>query len=546
MAEPSKIDEILAEVQNFLRVNTSATQATEKANKEISSIQSDISKVYTQVATDAALVKATADTAALKIQKANQQAAASAGAVPGAAENNLNKLIQEITKTGLSAVQSIDKVNKENQTSFFDDPMLVLKNAFIGSDAQEKLKGDVARLQVLDSAIGSINKSLQDTFRTNNALAEPMTQGTIEANARLTAAASVLEAQKAQIESIKYDAASLEAIARASRDKISMLIQVQGLINTEENQKFQREQFDALKQDREDRAGAKTDAQQVDDEFLATIHAGQDALGVPRTPKESFKFERVLMEKGKRPDLMHYFDIGLRQKATGRTSYGFTPSEALETMSQLPNADIPQIRQATAQIILTAQELASKQALTLDPKDKEGKAKLVDKAANQLLASQYELITPDSVFNVGDLSNFLGKKGDPKTGIRDLFELPVSKKVLVPAIQAGVELHDAKVVLGLVRNAVLEGTLTTSEAAGLSDIYRKASVYNQLARGFEAWGLTVPEGGAKYKVRIGGFGNSQVIDMNDPVAISSYIVEALSQQVRGNTAADQLTNLGAP
>lgn len=543
MADLSQLDGIIAEVKNFLTSNDAAAKATEKANKDVANLQSGVAKIYEGVARDAALVRLTQDTAALNVQKANNKAAAAAGATPGAEDNVLTKLIGEISKTSVSAVQSMDQVNRERNTSFLDDPMLVLKNAILGSDAETKLEGELARLRVLDSAVAGVNKSLQDTFRTNAALAETTTQASLEANARLTASAAVLKAQEAQIESIKYDAASVDAIAKASKDKVTVLLQLNAAINTEENQQFQREQFKALRQEASDRLAAKKDAQQVDEDFLATINAGQAALGVPLTTAAAWKFEKEMMKAGKRPDLNHYFDIGLRQRATGSSTYGETPSQAFAVMSSLPNANIPAIRQETAKIIIDAERIVSANK-TLDPKDKEGRNRAVDVAANDILKSHYQTITPESVFNVGDLSTYIGT--GTGNSIKDLANLPISKKVLLPAIAAGVKLDDAKVVLGLVRNSVLEGTITTDEALGISDIYRKASLINQVARGFNAWGLTVPEGGTKYTVRVGGFMNSEFIDMNNPTAVSNYITRALSQQVRGNTVADQISNFGAP
>lgn len=535
----------------FLEQSSKSGAAISENSKQISNQATEVSKIYESVSKDAELIARQRGIAELEVQKANQKAAAAAGAVPGAPENILNNLISQVTSTVGSMNKNLQQVRKERETGFLDDPVEFIKNQIFFSDAEEKLKNDAEQLKVLDAQIGTINKAIQDTSRTNAALAQPVTQATIEAAASIAVSEAVVRARQAKIEALKYDSDSISQLMNASKDRINAIMQYRGAVNTEENQALQREQFEALKAEREARLAltneAKADkaaAQQIDDQTLAYINQSKAALGQPLMTKDEFKFQNTLLKQNKSPELAYHLENGMRIAMTGKSSIGQTPAESLAILKQIPS-NISDIRQETAKLIADAERIVLGDP-KIDKKDKNSVASAINELVQQSINQQYGVITKESVFNVGELSNYLGKPGAP--GVRDLFSLPISQKLLLPAIAAGQPLDDAKVIMGLVYDGVRTGKITSTEALGISDLFRKASLINQTARGFEAFGITVPKGGTEYNVKLGGglFGGN-IVNLNDPVAVSRYISSALATGVYG-TAAEQLNSsfLGAP
>ena len=553
MAEEYLTDlKVLAEdVLSFLETSTKSSAAISKNSQEISNQATEISKLYESVSRDVELITRQKGLAELEVQKANQKAAAAAGAVPGAEHNILNKLISEVTNTTVGLTKNFEQVRKEKEMNFLDNPVDYVKNQIFESDAEIALKNDVEKLKLLDAQVGIINKSLQDTARTNAALAQPITQATIEASANVAASEAVVRARQARIEALKYDSLSVKELMDSSKDRINAIIQLRGAINAEENQAFQREQFEAIKADRAARTELAKQAkeekaalQQIDDQTLNYINLSKAAIGQPTLTAEEFKFHNTLLKQGKSPELAHHLENGMRIAMTGKSSIGQTPAESLAILKQIPS-NLPDIRQETAKLIADAERIVLGDP-KVDKKDKNAVAQSINDLVQQSINQQYNVITKESVFNIGELANYLEKDG--KVGIGDLHALPISQKILLPAIRANQPLDDAKTIMGLVYDGVSTGKITSSEALGISEIYRKASLINQEARGFHAFGITVPGGGTAYNVKLGGglFGGS-VINLNDPVAVSRYISSALATSVYG-TSADQLNSsfLGAP
>ncbi len=166
---------------------------------------------------------------------------------------------------------------------------------------------------------------------------------------------------------------------------------------------------------------------------------------------------------------------------------------------------------------------ALQQNKAIDHKDKTAVDGFVNKFVKDAIAGQYATIIPNSqnLFDVGDLSSYLT--------LSAIKELPVTQKVLAPLAASGVALNDPKMVLGFMRKAVKDGTLTTSQIADLATVYRKANRINQAARDFRSFGITPPNNGKNYFAKVSTFGGP--VDMADPTAIQNHLSKELAREM---------------
>ena len=123
----------------------------------------------------------------------------------------------------------------------------------------------------------------------------------------------------------------------------------------------------------------------------------------------------------------------------------------------------------------------------------------------------------DSVFSVGNIAS--AESGYLSAPV--LRDLPIVTKILKPAQDNKVDLADPSVALNLVRTAVKNGELTSTQAAaGLADVYRVANKMNQAQRNFKGFAIELPVGGNQYLVKIQG----RKLDLTKPEHIQRMMM----------------------
>jgi hypothetical protein len=527
MAEPST-DLLQEDIINFLARSGVAGKTASDNAVAAKKKASEISDIYKDVSSRAAAIEYQKGTAELQGQQALRKDAQALGVDPRASSDILDQVMGKIRENNATLLMQVDKVTAAKNLSLWEDPMEFMKANFFLPDEQRKLAATVDKAKILDATLQNLNQAVSQTAITQRALEETHTAATVQARTEIAAADALVRSKQAAIEGMKYDTQSQVALAEASSQQISALLQLKGAKDADirlqqslEDNVLARERFSWDKATRETAVIAKAAGKTIDEQTREYINISRRTLGQPDLTAEEFAFHSKIAKKS--PELSYHLENGMRQVTTGVATIGTTPAESLEVIKEFAN-NLPEIRNETIGFINQAEELLGKNPVYAGAKPEE-KAKQLNRAVKDQVILQHQNIRKDSIFAIGDLSTYLGNKTGK--GIANLAALPISQKLLIPAIQAGQPLDDVKTILGLTVDAVSKRTITSNEALGLSTIYQKASQLNQSARGFTAFGIVLPKNGAEYNVRIGKiFG--ETINMNDPAQVARYLVKNMS------------------
>lgn len=526
----------------MIAAGNAGIRASENAKKAQQSVGA-LEGIYREVAKGAATIEFAKGTAELETQQATVKAANAAGVDPKSGADVIFQLMDRLGKSNKKLLERTADVVDKKSTVLWDDPLKFLKDNFNLPDSERRLTAAIDEAKTISGTIATVNQAVshaQDTYRK---VSEPLNQSVIEARTGIAAAEALARAEQMKIEGLKYNTESITAIAQASKQTIDAMIALKGVRDADtrlrlalESHGLQREQFNWQKSKEDIARAAKAAEKTIDVQTLEYINRSKAALGQPLMTPEQFTFQKQLKQS---PELAYHLENGIRMQTLGITVVGTTPAESLAVIKEIPNK-LPDIQNETLGLIKRAEELVKSKPH--DVKDVKGIADKINKMTQDMVDEQYITIRPGSIFDIGDLKNFLGTSKQP--GVAPLFNLPISQKLLIPAIDAGVALNDPKVILGLTEQAVIKGTITSSEALGLSDIYKRASSLNIAARGFTKFGIVIPNNGAQYNVKVGGLFNSNTIDLNDSVSLSTYIARALRPEAPEGSAGSPF--YGAP
>jgi hypothetical protein len=512
------------DIIGFLGASGDASAKASKNAKAASSKTSEISKIYEEVAKSAATIEYQKGTAELQVQQNTRKAALAAGIQVDQGAGIILELMDRLNKNNADIIKQVDEVKAldASTANIIENPIRYIGERIQSASAKKSIQQNAGISKLLSDQLGVINAGVQQSAQTYRALAEPVTQGVIEARTKISAAEAMIRSRQLEIEGIKYDTESVNVLLQANKQQIDALHMLKGSKDSDvrlqlslDSASQQREQWEWNKAQDQIAKVARETKTSVDDSTLEYINISRRVGGVPELSKNEYANFAKLDDK--QSDLKYHLKNGMQIVATGRKALASNPAEALEAVRE-HELNVPEAQQQTLLLIQEAERIAK--ATPRDPKDTRGLKDAINKQTNEFIKQQYGAIKQGSIFDVGELKPYL--QSSP-----ELASLPVTKKIFEPAIAAGQPLNDTKVILGLGIEAVKRGNLTSSEFLGLSDIYRRASQINAVSRGFLKNGIVVPDNGAKYQVRIGGMFNSKTIDMNDPVSLSTYLAGQL-------------------
>lgn len=523
----STLDELVATAQAAVKQSVDAAKQKQDNTAKAEAIATNISDTLRTVAGDVAVVNAAKNAADLKAQQEQIRIGRAAGIDPETGANILVDTVAKLRTANAETEQNLKVYRKKNESSFLDNPINWVVDQITLPIAEAKLEGSAKESALYADQLNKVNTTLQNSFQTTEKLKESITAASAEAATRVATAASLVESQKYALEALKYNTQGIQDAQNATQEQLSYLYNSFNAQKAEEQLKLAqdsgalaRERFNFEKSIRQEQLDAKREGKVLDEVLLEKINLGRAASGMEPVTGPEAQFALAKMKSGAGGDIQTYYEIGDKVKSTGATYFGNTPAEAMRTL-QNTATNLPDIRKETTAVLSAAMQ-ALQQSKTVDHKDKTAVDGFINKFVNDQIGAQYKSITPNAqnLFDVGDLSSYL-----TLSAIKDL---PVTQKVLAPLAQSGVALNDPKMVLGFMKKAVKDGTLTTSQIADLATVYRKANLINQQARDFKSIGVIPPNAGRNYNAKVSTFGRP--LDMADPNAITNYLSRELSDE----------------
>lgn len=523
----STLDSLIATAQAAIAQSAAASKQKQENLAAAERVSTEISETLKLVAGDVAVVTAAKNAAELKVQAENAKIARAAGIDPETGANILVETVTKLRQSNAEVEATLKEYRRKTETGFFDSPIDYIVNQITLPATEEKLKNSVQQSTLYADQLTKVNNTLQNSFQTTEKLKESITASSAEAATRAAAAASLIESKKYQLEALKYNTQGIQEAQNATAEQLAMIYNVfnaqkaeQQLVLAQRSQELSERRFNVESAMRQEALDAKREGKVMEDAVLAKINAGRAASGMQPLEGPEAQFALAKMKSGAGGDVQTYYEIGDKLASTGTISFGNTPAEAVRTLTTTPT-NLPDIKRETTELLSAAMQ-AVQANKAIDQKNTAQVNTAINNFVNEKIRAQYSSIVPggQNLFDVGDLSSYLGL-----SAIKDL---PVTQKVLAPLAASGVALNDPKMVLGFMRKAVKDGTLTTSEIADLATIYRKANLINQAARDFRSLGIVPPNAGRNYFAKVSTFGKP--VDMTDPTAIQNYLSKELSNE----------------
>lgn len=539
MADLSLTDLIGQDSLELLMQYSTATRTNVENAKKAEAINGEVEKIYNDVA-DAQRVVSTAEAARkAEVTKRVAQAANAAGISPSADMDAVYELITKINFGYKEVAGNLKEVREKTEMPIWENPLKWIANQVTLPFAEQRLQGSAQELELASNQLSRVNNALSQAAQIAVKTTESISAAESEALATVASAEAQIRARQAALEGLKYNSAQVNAVVQGSKDQLDVLYNVAAAQQRAEsfalavkNFNLDVERFNWQKAEKEEADRAKAEGKQIDAAFAETIQLGDAVLGMPARQGFELKSAVALLKTGQSKELMQIYEIGRRYRATGIPMIGASPAEAIKHLEELPNNVAP----ARTEVVALLKQV--KEQVMRDPKIDKKDQKAVDseinKVVGQTIGGQLASINPGSgnIFDIGDLKAYLGGAPGMESfaGIADLKTLPLSQKILLPAIAAGQPLSDPKMVLGLAAKAIQNGDITSTQAVNdLTFLYRKANLINQSALNLKGLGIALPADGMTYNVRMGAFAGS--IDMTNPAQVAQYFARDLSERV---------------
>jgi len=528
-----------------------SNEAAFKASVDGATAAANLSAEAAKQLREAAAAQATIATEQLlakqKVEQAQRGIALRAGYDPATGTGPMLDIIDKVNRTGADVTANVSKLRQERSVKIWENPLEWVQANFL-SDTEEQVAYGAAELQAASSQLNALNTAIQQTSRTAEATAQTVNASVIESTAKVAATDATLKAIQAEQEGIRYRTAAVTARAELSNADLSSLHTLRNAQLAEQNYNLNlqqearaREQFNWQKEQQRIVLEEKKTEKELEGYVTETINFGNRLLGRPELTGMDAKAMVMLFKKGGTEELNKLYQIGLSHRMNPKNPVvGPTPAEAYDNIVSL-QGNVTESQKVVLETMRDVRDVLPRTAF--DPKTGKVDIKAYNAALKDTFDSAYVQVKAGSgnPFDVGDVTPYI-------TQIPQLASLPLTQKLLGPAITAKQPLNDPKIVIDMAIEAAKRGNVSMPEVVtGITSIYQRANAVNQAGRGFVSFGIVPPNGGLNYNARI-GFGTT--LDLTDPVQVGRYISQQMGgmayQQIRENRAKVFQNLPGAP
>ena len=539
MAEQVNLLELIRQqsprvVQAVQNAGAVAVDNSIKAEKVVA----DIEKTYQQAAEDQALVVRTAQVGQLQAQQASRKALDAAGGLDA-----LYDTISTLRSEQVRLAPELEKLREENVAASGISPLAWIKRELDWNGTQARVESSVQTIKTTSAVGQEIEQRVNAAGTIAKNTAETVTTASVAAAARMASVEWQGRAAQARLEALKYNSATMDAIAGAEDKTLEVLMRAQNVERSEQSYQLalqeaqrQRDQFEWRKEEAAYQRADREEKLIIDNDIVAKINAGRASRGLE--PLGGLEAKQVIsMFKSNNPDMLDLYKKGELALRTGISIIGYSPSDTVKVVATNPQIleSLPAERKKALALVLEAQQALAvargvKGSDLSDDKDGTKSAAFVNDYVRRKVGELSMNVGNnfDNPFHIGDLSSYIGSAAAP--GVSAFQNYPTVQKILNPAIAANISLSDPNTVVGLVQAAVRKGELSSSQAAAdITNIYRRANLIHRKAIGFETIGVSVPAAGKGYMARI----NGELVDVTDFTAVARVMNCTMAQELYG-------------
>ena len=541
------LDLLIADTQSAL-VQSSSNEAQVAANmvslQDSATALADMGK---QVSQDQQVVASAQMAGELQAQTYRLKAANAAGIDPTKASDFMLEQIGRFQKGMAERDAAYDNWEAKKSSKLLDDPVKWVSDLLELPEANQRIRFAQGHIDRAGQNVIAINNVVQATASTSMQIKESLTATSADSASRLAGAQAQQAAIQNSMNAVKYNSTALNASMNATKERLSLMYNLKSAQNQEFSQKMVLErfaqeklEFDWRKDERKAVDAAKAEGKTVDQYAIDMINLGRAARGMGELTGPAMQTNLRLFKNGASKELAADYKNGERTYQSGNTFLGATPAESLELIKELPYAPPAQHNRVLEVLKIANDSLASNKLLA-GSKDEAAKAKAINDAVAQQVQTMYASGTKDAsnLFHVGDLSSYLT--------LQSVAGLPVTKKLLAPAAQAGTPMDDPKKVLDLAVSAVKKGVISSNDFADIATVYQAANDINIRSSNLLGFGIQVPNAGRNFFLKVQTFG--QPLDLTNPTLLTQYMSKQLAAQAGAdatNTARELYGRPGTP
>lgn len=511
-----------------------AIDAITAANKEIGSL----SAVRAQAVVDAADAEATEKTVAAVGEMKSQQATLKAATVIGTNTDDISELI---TSLGMKSRESFDAAAKAREeyfkkknTSFFDSPLEYISNELLGgtNSAANEYNRHALEYNATTERLKEIADLTSAHALAQKAIRQTINAGSIEAMQVQIAKKAIGDAAQIKQQNLVYNIQGMEAVVRMNAAQLDSYFKLNSAVMSEKHLGIAYAQLEQSRKiheatiaERNDRIAEKKADRKEIEATNSTMNVGREAMGLAPLPLG--RGIQLLNMKGELGDVARdHFVMGAQIEDGGRMviseNAGKTARIISSTNAPLAPAALP-IKKLLDDSL--TQALSNKR---LDKKDPNA----IDKATTEIVAG----ITATMAANIkaGDGANIYQA---PDMGVLSkipaVAESVLYKKVLAPAVEAGVINTDPALIVNQAANAVATRQITFKEAQdGIKQIFKSAVALNIANKDYTRYGKGVTPQTTYITILPSYVGNfrekSQAVDLTSDIGISGVLSRRLS------------------
>ena len=541
MAEQVNLLELIRQqsprvVQAVQNAGAVAVDNSMKAEKVVG----EVAQLYEQAAQDQALVVRTAQIGNLQAQQAARKALDAAGGMDA-----LYETISTLRTEQQRLAPELEQLRTENVEATGFNIVGKIKQRLDWNGTQAKVVSSINTIKAVSDTGQQIEQRVNSAGTIAKNTAETMTVASVDAATRAAQTEWQVRAAHARLEALKYNSATMDAIAGAEDKTLEVLMRAQNVERSEQSYQLalqeaqrQRDQFEWRKEEAAYQRADREEKLIIDNDIVAKINAGRASRGLE--PLGGLEAKQVIsMFKSNNPDMLDLYKKGELALRTGISIIGYSPSDTVKVVATNPQIleSLPAERKKALALVLEAQQALAvargiKGSDLSDDKDGTKSAAFVNDYVRRKVGELSMNVGNnfDNPFHIGDLSSYIGSAAAP--GVSAFQNYPTVQKILNPAIAANISLSDPNTVVGLVQAAVRKGELSSSQAAAdITNIYRRANLIHRKAIGFETIGVSVPAAGKGYMARI----NGELVDVTDFTAVARAMnIQMLREAARGS------------
>lgn len=530
------INPILAAAQKSIGTIGTNTEAIQSDRQTQQALSDTTASLQLDIGAQDAIIKGVQNAGALATQNARLKAGAIFGADLNQQGEQLSTAADIWNQAYAKKMTALDDIAKKDSVGFMDNPLGFIINQFSVNDDIRAHNSALEIEQAAKQHIDEINSMSDATAKNQKNFEINVTQAAIDADAKRTADAAQILANKAKTEGINYNVDGLQAAITATKEQTSLKFQVLAAQNAQAQLKLAMDSYALHKEEFDWKREEKTNKDLGDIDLVARMQKGLTVLYGDKAPdltaSKAVAQRYLTLLKSNSPAGKEAVDAYM----AGQTGIiGGSPAQVIDSINSGVAVQFTPVQEPIKKLFDVATQQVSQQVQAGAVTKANYQAALNNTVTAQVntYLKDIEPGSANNPFNIGSVATLIKMPGSGDT--------PLAQKVLAPMVTAGAKLDDPKQVYSSSIAAANNGTISINDAVdGIVSLYQKGVATNLETRQLTKFGIVPTDNMHSYNTRVevdptAMFGGTAIVDLTNRNAVQRAVLKTMSKQRIANT-----------